>query len=124
MRLCPWPWPRAFLSLASRGSALGKAVLGLGLGLFFVCFGLGLEPCALDSTSGIWRFIYKFYCTVPRLNITKNSTLTDYRGGSIFIRYPLTLRTLSILASSSKLPKAISIEVVKMMFRHRFYATG
>ena len=28
------PWPRAFLSLASRGSVLGKAVLGLG---FFLC---------------------------------------------------------------------------------------
>ena len=40
MRLCPWPWPRAFLSLASRVSVRGKAVLGL-----------GLEPCFLDSTS-------------------------------------------------------------------------
>ena len=29
-----WPWPRAFLSLASRVSVLGKAVLGLGLGFF------------------------------------------------------------------------------------------
>ena len=29
------PWPRAFLSLASRVSVLGKAVLGLGLGFFF-----------------------------------------------------------------------------------------
>ena len=36
LRLCPWPWPRAFLSLASRVSVLGKAVLGLGLG-FFLC---------------------------------------------------------------------------------------
>ena len=32
--LGPWPWPRAFLSLASRVSVLGKAVLGLG---FFLC---------------------------------------------------------------------------------------
>ena len=32
--LGPWPWPRAFLSLASRSSVLGKAVLGLGLGVF------------------------------------------------------------------------------------------
>ena len=32
--LGPWPWPRAFLSLASRGSVLGKVVLGLGLGFF------------------------------------------------------------------------------------------
>ena len=36
--LGPWPWPRAFLSLASRVSVLGKADLGLGLGLgFFLC---------------------------------------------------------------------------------------
>ena len=34
LRLCPWS--RTFLSLASRGSVLGKAVLGLGLG-FFLC---------------------------------------------------------------------------------------
>ena len=47
-----WPWPRAFLSLASRESVLGKAVLGLGLGLGFFCvLGLGLELCVLDSTS-------------------------------------------------------------------------
>ena len=38
LRLCPWS--RAFLSLASRGSVLEKAVLGL-----------GLEPYVLDSTS-------------------------------------------------------------------------
>ena len=72
--LGPWPWPRAFLSLASRGSVLGKAVLGLervcprkgcpwpwpriffvSLALasdFFCVLGLGLEPCVLDSTSG------------------------------------------------------------------------
>ena len=31
--LGPWPWPRAFLSLASRVSVLGKAVLGF---VFFV----------------------------------------------------------------------------------------
>ena len=32
------PWPRAFLSFASRGSVLGKAVLDLGFGLgFFLC---------------------------------------------------------------------------------------
>ena len=32
--LGPWPWPRAFLSLASRVSVLGKAGLGLE---FFLC---------------------------------------------------------------------------------------
>ena len=36
------------MSLASRGSVLGKAVLGLGLVFFCV---LGLEPCVLDSSS-------------------------------------------------------------------------
>ena len=45
------PWPRAFLSLASRVSVLGKAVLGLGLE-FFCVLGLGLEPSVLYSTSG------------------------------------------------------------------------
>ena len=44
LRLCPWP--RAFLSLASRRSVLGRAVPGLG----FFC-ALGLEPCVLDFTS-------------------------------------------------------------------------
>ena len=34
--LGPWPWPQAFLSLASRVSVLGKVVLGLGLE-FFLC---------------------------------------------------------------------------------------
>ena len=37
------PWPSAFLSLASRGSVLGKTVLDL-----------GLKPCVLDSTSDIY----------------------------------------------------------------------
>ena len=44
------PWPRVFLFLASRGSVLGRAVLGLG----FFCV-LGLQPCVLDSTSVIQR---------------------------------------------------------------------
>ena len=44
----------AFLSLASRVSVLGKAVLGLGLE-FFCVLGLGLEPCVLDSTSARGR---------------------------------------------------------------------
>ena len=40
----------ALVSLASRGSVLGRAVLGLGL-RFFCVLVLGLEPCVLDSTS-------------------------------------------------------------------------
>ena len=50
-----WPWPRAFLSLASRVSLLGKAVLGLK----FFCV-LVLESCVLDSISDK-HFIYIFY---------------------------------------------------------------
>ena len=50
--LGPWPWPRASLSLASRGSVLGKAVLGLG---FFGVLRLGLEPCVFDSTSAYYK---------------------------------------------------------------------
>ena len=53
--LGPWPWPRTFLSLALRVSVLEKAVLGLGLGIF-LCPCLGLEPCVLDSTSGVYVF--------------------------------------------------------------------
>ena len=59
---CPWPWPRAFLSLASRGFVLGRAVLGLGFG-FFCVLGLGLEPCVLDSTSVIY-YLVLFVCSV------------------------------------------------------------
>ena len=41
--------PRFVLGiLASRGSVLGRCVLGFG---FFLCV-LGLESCVLDSTSG------------------------------------------------------------------------
>ena len=52
------PWPRAFLSLASRVSVLGKAVLGL-----------GLEPCVLDSTSGHYHQLCSQYCqTIKHFN--------------------------------------------------------
>ena len=51
--LGPWPWPRAFLSLASRGSVLGKAVLGLGLG-FFLC----PWPRALCPRLHLWFMYY------------------------------------------------------------------
>ena len=46
LRLCPWP--RAFLSLASRGSVLGRAVLGLGF--FFVSLALSLASSLVSST--------------------------------------------------------------------------
>ena len=56
--LGPWPWPRAFLSLASRVSVLGKAVLGL-----------GLEPCGLDSTSDA----HTYYSATIRFLTFRNS---------------------------------------------------
>ena len=40
------PWPRAFLFLASLGSVLERAVLGL-----------GLKPCVLDATSANTMFV-------------------------------------------------------------------
>ena len=46
--LGPWLWPREFLSLASRGSVLGRAVLGLCLGFFFVS--LALASSIVSST--------------------------------------------------------------------------
>ena len=52
------PWPGAFLSLASRGSFLGRCVLGLG---FFCVLGLGLEPYVVDSTSDDYLLAYRIY---------------------------------------------------------------
>ena len=57
MRLCRWSWPRAFLSLASRGSVLGKAVLGLG---FFV----SLASSIVSSTPPLINKLL-----VPRQNL-------------------------------------------------------
>ena len=58
--LGPWPWPRAFLSLASRVSVLGKAVLGLGLGFFLCPWPRALCPrlhlCCLCFESYILQF--------------------------------------------------------------------
>ena len=70
------PWPREclsserlslasdfFVSLASRVSVFGKAVLGLG----FFCV-LGLEPCVLDSTCDgktetfLWQHQFTSFC--------------------------------------------------------------
>ena len=43
-------WPRAFLSLAWRGSVLRRAVLGLGLGFFLVSLALALASSLVPST--------------------------------------------------------------------------
>ena len=55
LRLYPWPWPRALLSLASRGSVLGRAVLGLGLGFF-----VSLASRLVSSTPPLWVSILQF----------------------------------------------------------------
>ena len=69
------PWPRTFQTLASRGSVLGRAVLGLG---FFRFLGLGLEPCVLDSTFGIdARQFYRTGQLVERLRVRLRSRRSE-----------------------------------------------
>ena len=66
--LGPWPWPRALLSLASRVSVFGKAVLGL-----------GLKPYVLDSTSVLYPHQYGFqsnYSTIHALLVI-TTTIKD-----------------------------------------------
>ena len=55
LRLCPWPWPWAYQSLASRGSILGRVVLGLGLG-FFVSLALA---SSLVPSLHLWSWIIR-----------------------------------------------------------------
>ena len=50
--LGPWPWEGLSLALASK---------------FFCVLGLGLEPCVLDSTSGI---LIKFFGTYKKIKVT------------------------------------------------------
>ena len=74
--LGPWPWPRAFLSLASRVSVLGKAVLGLG---FFLC--PWPWPRALCPRLHLWQNSPKGYFTTSAkialsLILTQTLTLT------------------------------------------------
>ena len=67
--LCPWPWPRAFLSLALASDffcVLGKAVLGLGLG-FFLC--PWPWPRALCPRLHLW--LYTFTKQINYLAVTK-----------------------------------------------------
>ena len=47
--LCSWPWPRAFLSLATKGYVLGDLFLALASDFFASL----ASPCVLDSTSVI-----------------------------------------------------------------------
>ena len=87
--LGPWPWPREFLSLASRRSVLGKAVLGLGLGFFCV---LGLEPCVLDSTSAcIFQLLVEALSLCKILVKRQQITISDRPSYDIFVPQKLPL---------------------------------
>ena len=88
MRLCPWP--RAFLSLVSKVSVVGKAVLGLGLGFFLyplpwpraLCPRLHLCKLWCNKCSKIFAylFLHVFFCVfifvhliqMTNLNVLKN----------------------------------------------------
>ena len=73
--LGPWPWPRAFLSLASRVSVLGKAVLGLG---FFLC--PWLWPRALCPRLHLWLLYMNetFFLTVVFQGYAKVRLFTGF----------------------------------------------
>ena len=77
LRLCPWSWPRAFLSLASRVSVLGKAVLGLGLG-FILC--PWPWPRALCPRLHLCYWLFWHYA---RLYYLKNASKSHYRNRNI-----------------------------------------
>ena len=82
--LGPWPWPRAFLSLASRGSVLGKAVLGLG---FFLCPWPWPRASVLDSSSGILSPV-----------ITKQQSSPKHHVRKLALKGTLTMHQLPIIA--------------------------
>ena len=67
LRLCPWPWPRAFLSLASRVSVLGSLSLTLASDFF-----VSLASSLVYSTPPLP--ISKF-CALQSLQIYGNSIL-------------------------------------------------
>ena len=88
--LGPWPWPRAFLSLASRGSVLGKAVLGLGLG-FFLC--PWPWPRALCPWLHLW---FHHYCirTSTKSNFVETSARTEKGKSTISFSGPKIWREM------------------------------
>ena len=106
MRLCPW-------SLASRVSVLGKAVLGLGLGFFFV-LGLGLEPSVLDSTSDI---IYIYMLQVYRLQLDLAKAGLSFRNQSKISAARLARKSGAVYSNfktgALSLLKAISLSSIR-----------
>ena len=85
------PWPRAFLSLASRVSVLGKAVLGLGLG-FFLC--PWPWPRALCPRLHLWylhsvlSMVFGLIISIPPITITNTHLCNQF---SIAIISPLII---------------------------------
>ena len=96
--LGPWPWPRAFLSLASRGSVLGKAVLGLGLGLgFFLCPWPWPWPRALCPRLHLWgQGLQNVSSRTPPLLINKHPYKTVECDFTLSINDAVLSRTDSV----------------------------
>ena len=85
LRLCPW-------SLASNISVLGLERVCPRKGcpwprIFFCVVGLGLEPCVLDSTSGILSPV-----------ITKQQSSLKHHMRKLALRATLTMHQLPIIA--------------------------
>ena len=75
------PWPREGLSLATRGSVLGKAILGL-VFFFFSVLDLGLEPCVLDSTSDTYNKSIIFMLVVSKYSSNNIPTANKFKLNS------------------------------------------
>ena len=122
--LGPWPWPRAFLSLASRGSVLGKAVLGLGLGFFwcpwpralcprlhlwyiFRCFNLLLIYYLLKSKSYVLRLIaYELTKLVPCVRSARRGALCEAENLPLILSEAIKLKNRLIARVGKEFQKS------------------
>ena len=110
-----WPWPRAFLSLASRVSVLGKAVLGLGL--FFV----SLASSFMSSTPPL---LMKSACggkhrTLESLYFSNGSSRKSFTSFNTY--FVLLDQLASSSYKSSTLKKLILLLFTALDFRRRIY---
>ena len=71
------PWPRAFLSLASRGSVLEKAVLGLGF--FFASLALASSIVSSTPPLAITKIVQYKTLKITQINI-RGGVLEDVLG--------------------------------------------